>query len=58
VLVAGLVGIVLIVTLYVDTGAFTPMSTGAGTVTAVPMDLWLAVVAVVILWRTRSSRSS
>ena len=56
-LIAGLAGVVLIVTLFVDTGPFTPMSTGAGTASVVPMQLWLAAVALAVLWRTRSARS-
>ena len=54
VLIAGLAGVVLVVTLFVDTGPFTPMSTGAGTASVVPMQLWLAAVALTVLWRTRS----
>jgi hypothetical protein len=54
--VAGFAGVVLIVTLFVDTGAFTPMSSGSGTATAAPISLWLAAVAVAVLWRTRSAR--
>lgn len=57
VLIAGVAGIALIVTLYVDTGAFTPMSTGAGVASVVPINLWLAALAVACLWRTRSARS-
>ena len=57
VLVAGLAGIVLIATLFVGTGDFTPMSSYAGATSAAPMSLWLAAVAVMVLWRTRSTRS-
>jgi hypothetical protein len=56
VLIAGVVGIVLIATLYIDTGGFTPMSKSAD-VLSMPLNLWLAVVAIVVLWRTRSARS-
>jgi len=58
VVAAVLAGIVLITSLFVGTGDFTPMSLYSGALSSVPISLWLAAVGVAVLWRTRSARSA
>lgn len=58
VLAASIAGVVLVTSLFIGAGDFTPMSSGAGTAAAAPMSLWLAAVAATVLWRTMSARAA